>query len=122
VLFFEHLLLPFAAVIALGVVDHRTRQGTIAEWLVNIGWDSCVLAAGAAPGIFAGARAIAWCGRNERYAQFGSVFFLLITVALAGLFVSPIKAKTSKTELHALGALFVGGALLCFLGYLGWDF
>jgi hypothetical protein len=104
----DHITLPLLAVLALGAAELRAGK-SIFEWLVNLGWDSCVLALGAAPAVFCGASAKALCGSDATHWGYG---FMLMTVAIVGLLLSNLRSSVNKNEWHAIAALVVGGALL----------
>lgn len=106
----EHIVLPLLAVVALGVADHRARKG-LSEWLVNLGWDSCVLALGAAPAIFLSKNASELCGDSVK-ATFWGFAFVLASIAIAGLLLGKLRSLDVKHVGHAFVALMVGGALI----------
>lgn len=112
----EHIVLPFLAVLALGAMDRHARPG-LASWLVNLGWDSCVLALGAGPAVFLSENAVALCGGKTQATLWGFAF-VLISIFIGGGIVGKLRGAHPKHDGHALIALMVGGALLGSLVYV----
>lgn len=106
----QHIILPLLAIVALGVADHHVKKG-LSEWLVNLGWDTCVLALGAAPAVFLSDSADLLCGGQLVAACWGFAF-VLSTITLAGFVVGKLRSIESKHVGHAFSALLIGGALL----------
>ncbi len=117
VLLWDALAVPFFAIVGLGLVDSRYGRRGLGEWFVHLGWDSCVLAAGAAPAIFSSPNSARFFGSHfvANRAVYG---FEFVVVLIAGFFLSWLKGSEKKTETDALLALVVGGALLGFLAYI----
>jgi hypothetical protein len=117
-LVFDSIVIPFFAVILLGVMDKpaRDRDRNMAEWFVNLGWNVCVLATGAGPGIFASQHA-AKLFTAERAVRYGYIFEFFCLILGAG--VSRIKSSESKNGLDAVLALLLGGVLVGTLTYVG---
>jgi hypothetical protein len=115
-LLWEHIVLPLLAILALGVMDRHARRG-LAGWLVNLGWDSCVLSLGAAPAVFLSDTAAKLCGGRE-YAVCWGFAYMLAGIFVAGGIVGSLRGAEHKHDGHAAVALLVGGALLGSLIYV----
>lgn len=96
-------------------MDRHARRG-IAAWLVNLGWDACVLALGAAPAVFMSASAANLFGGQE-FAIYWGFAFLLVSITVGGGIVGNMRGVEDKHDGHAVVALGIGGALL---GTLMW--
>jgi hypothetical protein len=112
----EHIVLPFLAILALGVMDRHARRG-LAAWLVNLGWDSCVLALGAAPAVFLSDEAAQMTGGKELAVCWGFAF-ILFSIFVAGGVVGSFRGIEAKHDGHALVSLAIGGVLLGSLLYV----
>lgn len=97
-------------------MDWSAQKG-LASWLVNLGWDACVLSLGAAPAVFMSEAASGLCGGHEVAVYWGFAY-VLSSIIVAGGVVGGIRRVESKHDSHALVALAVGGALLGSLTYI----
>lgn len=115
-LIWQHLALPFLAVLVLGVVDAYGRR-QLASWLVGLGWDTCVLCLGAAPAIFLSANASHLCG-DQLHAVCWAFAYIFTIIIVAGLVVGKFRGEGNKHEGHAAASLMIGGALISVLIYV----
>src|SRR5690242_17346163 len=97
-------------------MDRHARRG-LAAWLVNLGWDSCVLSLGATPAVFLSDSAAVLCGGQE-FAIFYGFAFMLGCIFIAGGIVGAFRGVEDKHDGHALIALLIGGAFLGTLMYV----
>jgi hypothetical protein len=109
-LVWEHVILPFLAVLALGAMDNHERR-QLSGWLINLGWDVCVLALGAAPAVFVSEVGAKLCGGTTQAAFWGFAY-VLGTIFLAAKTVGPLRAHENKRVRHGFVALGIGGSLL----------
>jgi hypothetical protein len=112
----EHIVLPVLAIVVLGLLEVRAT-GSLVGWLVNLGWDSSVLALGAAPAIFLSSNAQKLFGSDTDAVHWGYVF-VLTTIAVTGVFVGALRSNPIKREWHAICSVMIGGALLGALIYV----
>ena len=115
-LVWEHVILPFLAVLALGAMDNHGRR-QLSGWLVNLGWDTCVLALGAAPAVFVSEVGASLCG-GTTMAAFWGFAFVLVTIFIAALGVGPLRSHQNQRVRHGFVSLCIGGALLGALLYV----
>ena len=105
-----HVILPFMAVLALGAMENHERR-QLSGWLVNLGWDVCVLALGAAPAVFVSEVGAKLCG-GMMQAAFWGFAYVLGTIFIAAKAVGPLRAQQDKRVRHGFVALGIGGSLL----------
>src|SRR6059058_1699057 len=103
----DHIIIPLAAVLVLGFLEFRSTKNFL-EWLVNVGWDSSVLALGAGPAVFLGPGGVNLCGREA--AHWGFLFELI--ACGGGIMAGELRRKKAKKGRHAIYSLMIGGALL----------
>jgi hypothetical protein len=115
-LLWEHIVLPLLAILALGVMDRHARR-TLAGWLVNLGWDACVLALGAAPAVFLSESATRLFGGRELAACWGFAY-MLAGIFVAGGIVGSLRGAEHKHDGHAAVALLIGAVLVECLVYV----
>jgi len=113
----DALVLPFVALIALGVMDRPSRR-SVPEWLVHLAWDLCVLAVGAAPAFFE--RASNGVFTSQGIAIRWLFVYEIVALAIVGTLLASRKALETKSGLDALVSLAISGTLVGFLTYLGW--
>jgi hypothetical protein len=101
--------LPFMAVILLSLIERAPQPLPPALRIAQVGWDMCVLAAGATPGIFESRPVLQKLG-NEASAPYG--FAYLIACFIAGAIIGRIRSRPNIGFFAAVAAIAIGGAML----------
>ena len=113
----EHIWLPLVAIVALGFLDQSWRHG-FAVWFVNLGWDSCVLALGAAPAVFL-SHGAAQLFHSETNAVLWGFAYVVVCMSVGGGLLAHLRELPYKHDGHAIVSLSCGGALLGSLVWVG---
>ncbi|MGH9424518.1 MAG: hypothetical protein ACRD3J_31385 [Thermoanaerobaculia bacterium] len=112
----ELLAAPLAAVLLLEIIDHAPHDARQGYRVIQIGWDLCVLAAGAVPGVFGSPHLVGWA----KGAQLLSLFFGYTMCVGFGAIIAKIKAMPSWSILNLGSAVLLGGVAFTALVYLVW--
>lgn len=101
--------LPFMAVILLSLIERAPQPPPPGARIAQVGWDMCVLAAGATPGIFETPQVIGKLGKDAAVA-YG--FAYLIACFIGGAVIGRIRARAGIGVYAAGTAILIGGAML----------
>jgi len=112
----ELLAAPLAAVLLLEIIDHTPRDARQGFRVIQIGWDLCVLAAGAVPGVFGSPHLVGWAKETRLL----SAFFGYTVCIGFGAIIAKIKAMPSWSILNVGSAVLLGGGAFTGLVYLVW--
>jgi hypothetical protein len=112
----ELLGAPLVAVLVLEIIDHTPPNSRQGHRMVQIGWDLCVLAAGAVPGVFVSEHLVEWA-REAR--PIWAIVGYSVCIAF-GAIIAKIKAMPSWSILNVVSAVLLGGGAFTGLVYLIW--
>jgi hypothetical protein len=109
------VVLPFAIVVIMNLFEGLADEhGNWRGRLVDVGWDTCVLAMGVIGGVFAVPEVAQRLG-NWYLVAVISAFVLSLGSAVGIAYIKKAKPPTGK---KALGALALGGASLALPSYI----